>query len=166
MPVSTNREALPEEDNSSSTFSGERELEEFFKEPREWPFGHFQGRGSARIQDTWREPEGCPLQHEVACATNAGCASGTSGIGSESRDSLSNCAAGNGRSCVGKGESVAVARPSKHDGGRIINYLERSEQEALDIGDHQNFIRSKVWRFLRDTCGLNQRTAHSLSQAE
>jgi hypothetical protein len=32
---------------------------------------------------------------------------------------------------------------------------------ALGIGDHQNLIRTKVRRFLRDTCGLSQRTAQN-----
>jgi hypothetical protein len=32
----------------------------------------------------------------------------------------------------------------------------------LNIGDHQNLIRTRIRRFLRDTCGLSQRTAQNL----
>jgi hypothetical protein len=32
----------------------------------------------------------------------------------------------------------------------------------LNIGEHQNLIRTQVRRFLRDTCGLSQRTAQNL----
>jgi hypothetical protein len=36
---------------------------------------------------------------------------------------------------------------------------------ALDIGDHQNLIRTRIRRFLRDTCGISQRIAQNLGDS-
>jgi hypothetical protein len=60
------------------------------------------------------------------------------------------------------------ARPSRSGGRPRSNsppplndtWIRRAEG-AVGIGDHQNFIRTKVRRLLRDGCGLSQRTAQN-----
>jgi hypothetical protein len=62
---------------------------------------------------------------------------------------------------------------SSHPGGRPRSnsppplddaWIRRAEAK-LQIGDHNNFIRTSVRRMLRDTCGLSQRTAQNLGDS-